>query len=175
MNLIQTKSQKYSPPEFLVISCDAEAIYDQVFERLYFGGCRERVIFLNANRMKNYSGMLGELSAAFQFPYYSGDSYASIADSLSDLDWMPAMAYKTIIFDADQILVTEPVERPAFFRAIAIAQENFWNGLQNLELSGRGRTQFKVVLHANPVGLDELNMAIAPSGFDLTPIKLEDI
>lgn len=120
--------------------------------------------------MKRFESMMAEISAAFQFPPYFMDTYPGLADCLSDLDWLPAISYKTIILDADVLLTDEPVERPAFYRALGIAQENFWEALQNLELVGRGRTEFHIILQVESA--TEFMSSLNAAGFSAKTVSL---
>lgn len=175
---MQTSSEdqnRSSYPQLRIISCNAADIYEHIFPKLYGGYFRDRIVLLRGKNMKCYDNVMQELSAAFQFPYYFGNSYSAASDCLSDLDWMPALSYKVIIYDADHVLDDDQEELPAFYRTLGTAQQNLWEELHNLELSGRGRTRLNIILHAEPLRLPALKHSLEISGFSSAPIALDDL
>ncbi|HEY2213168.1 MAG TPA: barstar family protein [Bradyrhizobium sp.] len=88
------------------------------------------VRFVRGNKMRRVDPLFDELSAAFQFPHYFGENWAALADCLGDLEWLGAPHVVLIISRFPEVLVEEPIEMPAFGRAVRGAMERF-NELRN--------------------------------------------
>ena len=59
---------------------------------------------LRGERMVTWDGMLDEVSAALQFPFYFGRNAPALLDCLSDLAWMPSPCIVLVVTHVDEML-----------------------------------------------------------------------
>jgi hypothetical protein len=103
------------------------------------------VRFVRGHKMRRVDPLFDELAAAFQFPYYFGENWAALADCLGDLEWLNASRVVLIISRFSEVLVEEPIEMPAFTRAVGGAIERL-NKSRN-----SSNEPFRIVLSGNAI------------------------
>lgn len=90
-------------PTFFLIAMSQEE-----FERLRWdlsNQYRNAVIrFVRGKKSRNLDNFYDEVSAAFQFPLYFGESWGAFDDCLTDLEWLRADAYIMLVSDAPLLL-----------------------------------------------------------------------
>jgi hypothetical protein len=65
--------------------------------------------------MRTVARLFDELAAAFQFPAYFGENWAALEECLTDLDWIGASAYLTIVWNAEDLLADAGQEDATIF------------------------------------------------------------
>jgi RNAse (barnase) inhibitor barstar len=58
-------------------------------------------------RLAGKAELLRELAAAYKFPSYFGNNWDALADCWSDMSWLPARGYVTILANADAFRATD--------------------------------------------------------------------
>lgn len=86
---------------------------------------------------------------AFKFPHYFGHNFAALDECLTDLDWLLAPGYLTVITDGHRVLEAEPMERTALRRCLERVGSD-WSGAFGLRATERGGTvTFRTILMVN--------------------------
>ncbi|MBV8685924.1 MAG: barstar family protein [Alphaproteobacteria bacterium] len=127
-------------------------------ERLYEWSLKEnlnivkscKTIICRGSNMKTTVEMYKELSAAWQFPYYFGWNAAAVVDCLSDLAWMPASIYNLIIYDADMLLMHEPISEIIGLFADFQEVARRWREDMPSVMSPQHPLRFQVILQVSP-------------------------
>jgi len=104
------------------------------------------VRWLRGDRMRTVDGVFDEFSAAMQFPWYFGQNWGAFDECLGDLEWIEFSALVIVIFDADQVLVEDPLDMSAFLRGVVGAYEQFAQPIDRGEWWDRPAKPFHVVL-----------------------------
>ena len=98
--------------------------------------------------MRTVDGVFNEFAAALQFPWYFGRNWDAFDECLSDLGWIEFASFVLVVFDADQVLVEDPVDMVALVRGVVGAYEEFSLPVENGEWWDRPAKPFHVVLDA---------------------------
>ena len=102
---------------------------------------------VRGSRMRSLDGLFDEFSAAFQFPSYFGYNRDAFNECIRDLvEWLPTVAGFVIVLDEyDEVLDTEPLERPWFFDALELARAALAEPVADQEWWDRSPLAFHVV------------------------------
>jgi hypothetical protein len=104
---------------------------------------------VRGRKMRRYSTLYDELSAAFQFPWYFGENSAALDECLSDLDWLPSPRGIVLsISDPLEVLVDESDDGAMswFIRRLTYAQREWAETSETGVGSDRPATPFQVVI-----------------------------
>ena len=74
-----------------------------------------QITTLRGCKMTTFQGLLDELAAALQFPYYFGENLNALEECLHDLSWLPAPAHALLIMTTTDLLSQETDEELAAF------------------------------------------------------------
>ena len=140
-------------PAFSLASCDGSK-FEAAIRRICQEDERVDARFARSSAMRDEAGLLREVAAAWQFPYYYGCNWNAFAECISDLSWATASSYLTVVFDSDELL--EEAEADAlsvFFRVIQRAQDSWTTPVHFGSQFDRPARSFGVVLHCAPANL----------------------
>lgn len=91
----------------------AEAVLNTALDRGAFA------VRINAERMQAVDGLFREYVREFRFPEYFGWNWPAFSECMTELSWLPATSYLTVIDEADLLLRDEPADLPTFLRHLA--------------------------------------------------------
>jgi RNAse (barnase) inhibitor barstar len=63
---------------------------------------------LDGKKLNGKAALLRALAAAFAFPSHFGHNWDALIDSWSDLSWLPAAGYVTVLLHADDFRTAHP-------------------------------------------------------------------
>jgi hypothetical protein len=73
----------------------------------------------DGRRMATLEALFREYVREFSFPEYLGWNWPAFDEGMTDLEWLPAKRYLTIVEHADDLLQEEPGELPTYLRQLA--------------------------------------------------------
>lgn len=96
-----------SGPWLHVVTLSASAVADRVLAcATHEPATAVRIV--RASKMATEQQLFDECAAAYQFPYYFGENWDAFRDCISDLSWLPAQRYLTVVSGADGLLSNPP-------------------------------------------------------------------
>jgi hypothetical protein len=131
------------------------------------------VRFVRGNKMRTVDALFNETAAAFQFPYYFGENWAAFSECLSDPSWLDSEHFVMIAMQAEQILADEPLDLPAFGRALG---RTIQKGIRRFSsptiVTGKAKP-FQVILHCPPGRNERLRPLLDILGMQARRLAIE--
>ncbi len=103
----QTDSYSLVHPDIFRVLAEDEGEFATRYMRLKADYPDAGIYRLRGRKMQTLSGLFDEMGAALQFPYYFGENWAALWDTLTDLDWLRADDYLLLFCDAQRVLIDE--------------------------------------------------------------------
>jgi hypothetical protein len=122
---------------------------------------RLAVRFLRGKKMATETAVLDEFAAALQFPYYFGDNWNALDESLVDLSWVRADAFILCVLDANLVLPSDDDAFASLMRMLHAAGEE-WSS----ETEFRSAKPFHVVLQCESAVEDRLRSRLNRASVD---------
>ena len=145
---------KAIPPWILGIpgEPDSPTLIEQELAEL---GATARV--LQGMRMRTVDELLSEFAFRFQFPAYFGRNWDALTDCLTDLSWLPGLAYVVVIDQARYLLDSEATNTTGLFLHVMEEVSERWAAPINLgEEWDRPSVPFHVLLRESPGNVKEM-------------------
>ena len=105
-----------------------------------FGAC------LNGLRMRTFDHLMDEYARVFAFPDHFGRNWAAFDEFITDLSWLPARSYLTVIANASEVMADELGDRPTYLRLIHEAGQTWGRSFALGPAWGGGEVPFNTVL-----------------------------
>jgi hypothetical protein len=156
------QNESYSPvhPDVFHVLAEDEGDFATRYMRLKADFPDAGIYRLRGRKMETLSGMFDEFGAALQFPYYFGENWAALYDSLVDMDWARASDYLLLFCDAHRVLVQEPEWALAKLMELMVDVHTAWHGPADAASS----ISFRVILQCPPESEATLWQRLAASG-----------
>jgi hypothetical protein len=127
---------------------------------------------VRGHKMRTLSGLMDEVSAAFQFPWYYGENWAAFDECLADLEWMTiGSGIRMLVYSATQLLADEPHHLPLVARLFESIATEYAEPITGTQWDRPG-VKFEVILQTEPDDLDNLLSTWRSAGIDLPPASL---
>jgi RNAse (barnase) inhibitor barstar len=133
------------------------------------------VRWVRGKKMRNWTALFSEFSAALQFPYYFGENLDAFDECITDLAWLNALSYLIIILDADEVLV-ESSDSDSDFRTLLKTLNDAASEWAKPITRGNGLDRaakpFHVIFHAEHPRMTPFELRLARLGLNLPKVAL---
>jgi len=128
--------------------------------------------WVRGNRMHTVDGLFEEFAAALQFPWYFGWNWGAFDECLSDLGWIDFSSFVIILRNAEQVLLDDCLDLPAFLRGVLDAYEVFAHPIDKGEWWDRPAKPFHFVLQISKEASHRWDLALDKVRTDFRGLSL---
>lgn len=107
------------------------------------------ITHLQGSELTTLDGVFENYAREFGFPDYFGHNYPALEECLTDLDWLPAPGYLTVVADGHRVLEAEHAERPTFRRSLERIGDDWHRALGLRAIERGGMVTFRTILVAS--------------------------
>jgi len=101
---------------------------------------------LNGARMRTFDHVMDEYARVFGFPAYFGRNWSAFDECITDLTWLPARSYLTVVVKADEILADDLLDKPTYLRLVRDAGQTWGRSFALGPAWGGGEVPFNTIL-----------------------------
>lgn len=107
------------------------------------------LVELDGSRMHTLEELFRAYAREFSLPEYFGWNWAAFDECMTELEWLPARAYLTIVTRAEEVLCDDPGDFPTYLRQLGHIGR-YWAGSFALGSEwGYGEVPFHTILIEN--------------------------
>jgi hypothetical protein len=138
-----------SPP-WLVVRGGTRALEDAIADAGQHPGLVRTV---RGRRADTSEGLFAEFARVWQFPAHFGYNWSALEDCLSDLSWVGAPGYVTIVEGAERLLAEEPPGILGQFGDLIVRVAEYWAAeIEDGEAWDRPAQPFRAILVTSTPG-----------------------
>jgi hypothetical protein len=128
---------------------------------------------LRGAQMRTREGLLNEFASQLAFPGYFGHNWDALADSLTDLSWLPGLAYAVMIEQARYLLDSaRENELKIFLKLIERVASEWARPVRLGENWDRPAVPFHLLLQESPKYLPRVRERLHDFGVELPSFEL---
>lgn len=129
------------------------------------------VRFVRGQKMLRETDVFDEFAAAWQFPWYFGENWNAFDECITDLEWIAADSFLTIILDSNLLLMdAEEDALDAFVKHMAWTREEWARPIARGEPWDRSSKWFGIIFHCECDNEKEWRQRFAPFKDQITTV-----